>query len=373
MKFIIRRSSIGARMRIKHRRGIASRWSAMLADVHALSRVWARSPLALAWRRRQRERVTTIVRTRPAAAGSAPESARTLENHRETWLTLTRLFERHISFESRPAISAAQRLPGPSVAARSIPLAGYAGTDTGPRPSLTKRTLADDVRPFGARSFAPAATGSLVSPPRVADSLSTGLVRETGGRNSESRLEPGKLRHVRHLRHVRQLRRFEADQPLQFQPAGARRASSPAQLRRPIGIVARGTIGELSPRRRLTSARAAIVSRGATSSSPPTATAAAIAMAVHSTPLVWRTTPPASPASANQPVRQMDRSATSDGMSFNQHVQGSAPSSTSMARATDVARTAMPPLSGPVMDRLAEDVMQRIERRIRIERERRGL
>jgi hypothetical protein len=30
-------------------------------------------------------------------------------------------------------------------------------------------------------------------------------------------------------------------------------------------------------------------------------------------------------------------------------------------------------LTGPAMDRLAEDVMQRIERRIRIERERRGL
>jgi hypothetical protein len=30
-------------------------------------------------------------------------------------------------------------------------------------------------------------------------------------------------------------------------------------------------------------------------------------------------------------------------------------------------------LDGPIIDRLAEDVMQRIERRLRIERERRGI
>jgi hypothetical protein len=44
--------------------------------------------------------------------------------------------------------------------------------------------------------------------------------------------------------------------------------------------------------------------------------------------------------------------------------------------AATVASAVAPPapaLSGPAIDRLAEDVMQRIERRIRIERERRGL
>jgi len=40
---------------------------------------------------------------------------------------------------------------------------------------------------------------------------------------------------------------------------------------------------------------------------------------------------------------------------------------------TESVRAAMLPLSGPAIDRLAEDVMYRIERRIRIERERRGL
>jgi hypothetical protein len=40
---------------------------------------------------------------------------------------------------------------------------------------------------------------------------------------------------------------------------------------------------------------------------------------------------------------------------------------------TEAARLTMAALSGPAIDRLAEDVMHRIERRIRIERERRGL
>ena len=43
------------------------------------------------------------------------------------------------------------------------------------------------------------------------------------------------------------------------------------------------------------------------------------------------------------------------------------------AAGTERVRTAMMPLSGPAIDRLAEDVLQRFERRIRIERERRGL
>jgi hypothetical protein len=88
--------------------------------------------------------------------------------------------------------------------------------------------------------------------------------------------------------------------------------------------------------------------------------------------LVWRSTRPTAP---NTPAQLIQPSASSDGSRFNQHAHPSAPSSAPLTPVTktDSVRAAMLPLSGPAIDRLAEDVMQRIERRIRIERERRGL
>jgi hypothetical protein len=367
MKFIIGRSSIGARMRIRPRRGIASRCGRWLMDVSASSREWGRSPIALAWRRRQRERAIPIVRARSVAAGPVQESTRTLENRRETWLTLTRLFERYVSFESRSAISAHPRLSASRAAARAISPAEH--MTTGPRRRVATPPHIDRAGPFNVRPLAlaaavPSTSPSLASPPLTVAPWPRRPVHASSRVSPEGRLA---------ARNQRQSAASAA--PSQIQRAGPQHTSSPTRSRRSIDVATR-PIGAASPGRRLTAARATIVgrsARGAASSSPEIASAAAVAMAVPSPPLVWRTTPSPAPQAATRPGRPLERSATPDSTALNQHLHGSASSSMPIARTTDIARAAMPPLSGPVMDRLADDVMQRIERRMRIERERRGL
>jgi hypothetical protein len=96
-------------------------------------------------------------------------------------------------------------------------------------------------------------------------------------------------------------------------------------------------------------------------------------IALGNAPRVWRAS-----RSATDPAREHAIAATTSAAGQPLHVGSSNASGSASASPMPppLAKTITAPvlaLDGPALDRLAEDVMSRIDRRIRIERERRGL
>jgi len=345
-----------SRIRIRPRRGIASKWVAFLDDGDAASRPWTRLPIALTWRRRLRERLVTLVRVLSPAASRTPEAARVTRTHHETQFTLTRLFQRHVSFETRTMRAAALPAPGQRIPAVINP--GVEPLTTGVRSAAPTQPRLERLRTPFVRPDAPAAAAS--STPSISAaipasklSIPESIVWGPARRLTRRTMSPARVDVT----------------AVGAAPAGAIPAARPSRLLHPIAARA---FDALSPRLRLDSPAATIVRRAAAIPAQPPVSAATAAMSTVASPaLVWRAPRPTAP---DAPVQRIQPSASSDASRVNQHSQPSTPSSLPMpVTKTESVRAAMLPLSGPAIDRLAEDVMYRIERRIRIERERRGL
>lgn len=343
-------------IRIRPRRGIASKWVAFLDDGDPALRPWTRPPIALTWRRRLRERLITLVRVLSPSASRTPDAARVTHLRYETRFTLTRLFQRHVLFETRRMRAAALPAPEPRSPAvinpRVEPLTTGVRSAAPTQPRLERRRT-----PF-VRPDAPAAAAS--SKPSISAAIPAAKL------SIQESLVWGPARRL--TRRTTSPARADVT-AVWAAPAGAIPTPRPSRLLRPIAARA---LDAPSPRLRLDSPAATIVRRaGAISAQPPVSAATAAMITVASPALVWRATRPAAPDAS---VQRIQPSGLSDASRFNQHPQPSIPSSPPMpVTRTESVRATMLPLSGPAIDRLAEDVMYRIERRIRIERERRGL
>jgi hypothetical protein len=356
MKLRRRSAAIVPSVRIRPRRGIAFRWFAWREDSDP-PRAWARSPVALAWRRRQRNRLPMIVRTLAAAAAPAVQATKIQDVRRETWLTLTRLFERHVSLESRaltiaPAILAARQAP-PGGAPPSLPARGQ-------HSRTTSRPRVEQQRPVMQRPAVSAPTGSKETPGRAA-----GHVVRLAHRQSV-------VRDARPPVARRSNRQTGSPSATAVAPSpAAQPAAWPTQrLRR---VASRANHQSSSPGR-LSMPPAPIATRRSAQPPQPLVSAAVAALMMPVSPaLVWRSVRTAASPATNFPTQSTQHPATGDSARPSLQVQPAVSSPMVTARTAAETERAALALTGPAMDRLAEDVMQRIERRIRIERERRGL
>jgi hypothetical protein len=106
----------------------------------------------------------------------------------------------------------------------------------------------------------------------------------------------------------------------------------------------------------------------------PVASPAVAALVMPASPsLLWRSLRTAASPVTPPPAQSAHHAVTADSVRSTLQTQPAASSPIPTARAAVESGRAVLPLSGPAIDHLAEDVMRRIERRIRIERERRGL
>ena len=355
MKFLIRpwRRS---RIRISPRRRIASKWVAFFEDAGNASRPWTRLPIALSWRRRLRERPNNRVRVLSPAATRTPEAARITHTRHETRLTLTRLFERYVSLETRMMRTAA--LPAPEQGGPAVINPRVDPVTSGVRPAALFQPRLERRRTPFVRPDAPAPAASSQRSISAAVPAAKLAIRQSivwgPARCLTQRSMPSASVDVTAFGAV---------------PVNAIPTRWPARL--PHAIAALAT-GALSSRSRLNWRGATTVRRGTAMSRQAPVSAPTTAMIALASPaLVWRAT---RPTAHNAPPQGIHTSASSDGSRLNQHGQPSVPSSAPIpVRGTERVRAEMVPLSGPAIDRLAEDVMQRIERRTRIERERRGL
>jgi len=356
MKTIIRRSSFGARVRIRPRRGMASRWTTLSIQGAAGPRAWARLPIALAWRRRRRERLVHLVRILTAATTPASPVERRTEVRRQDWLTVTRRFERHLSFESRRLTSSPPTTRHPMRRGRDWVVAVAAGAAA--RRHLPMLPLVERLQASMTRVSAPVRRESigrgspLASPARR--SIRQPIVGSTRPRVASR--SPGHS--------------DVSGSSLQRPSLEARQSSWPTRTCRAISAP---VVDAPSQRvRRVVPAVWTDTRRAASISAPPSP-AAVVMMRTASPALVFRTSGPAVATPANPQSPSVHPAAPSEQGRFSTQGPSSAAGIPAAHAAAESVRSTLTPLSGPAMDRLAEDVMHRIERRIRIERERRGL
>jgi len=354
MKTIIRHAAFGARMRICPRRCLASKWM-MLANLGAAGpRAWGRSPIAFVWRRRRRERAISMVRLLAASKGALPQRERITERRTENWLTLTRLFERYVSF-GRPQDALTQPVAETRVHEHGR-IQGVAAAPGVVR-HLTTRQRMEQVSTSGTRVSA--ATGRAVADPmpRIAAAATLSIRQSTDG-DAGSHIAP------------RHSRRADVQGPI-LQRRSVAALQTPRLLTRRRAITV-SVVGPSSARLHRIVA-APIAHRHIALNALPPAIPAAVAMTANASPhLIFRVTRSAAEA-AHPADHAIPSAATAVTAGFRSENAASTAPPPSMRAATESARSTALPLSGPAIDRLAEDVMYRIERRIRIERERRGL
>jgi len=345
------------RVRIRaRRRMVAGRVAWHAGDGNAIADAWSRLPLALAWRRRRRDRAVRLSRI-VQASGSHAAVQRLTQVRSERWLTFIRRHaERHATYETHSVRQTAIRIAHITLRAPS-----QVRSDVTRGPGAFRMAAALEARRGSAvRDELPLAHGRvrfrrpsvIVVPPRA--SHRTTVVWPAPSANRE---------YVRWWSTGASVRRSASR--LEVPQAAAAFRSRLSRLQ--TSVIRSGSARQ-SP-----VAFATTTVRHRTSSDQPTGVPRLHEVSqVESPALVWRSTRTAT-ADAPAGLATKGASSASPIQPVSAREQLTPPFAAAAAVLTREQTSGASPLSGPAIDRLAEDVLGRIERRIRIERERRGL
>ena len=362
MRLTIRQPWLGMRAGIRPRRGIAFTRAA-LSNAGAGARVpgaWHRLPIALAWRRRGRDRLLTILRMLASTPPSRADRPREVRTHHESRLVVTRLFAGHVFHETGSAPLVATPLMSRHLPAADRPRIEAAQPRMKPRVEVRSRFDPLQTRhPHLSAGVQTTATRARGFPIALPSRLSR-LVPEADTRVA------GVTRNVQ-----------PAAQPHAVNPRQGARSAPPAAGRAwPFrGVVIRDAAVSHSPHKVVAAAAPMAMRRPAGVGSPAApALVTSAFLSQGAPPLVWRTPRTPMPSESAAAIQPGSRVAPPEVATISREVHGASRGhSVDDMTAVNRAPAATPALSGPAIDRLAEDVMRRIERRIRIERERRGV